>query len=167
MKTIEHHDPLLIEAVIQQCDICHVAVSDRDGFPYVLPMNFGYRDGILYIHSAPEGQIIRTLEFNNRVCVAFSSDRELVFQHEQVACSYRMKSKSVLIFGEVVFLEELSEKREALDILMAQYTPMPFQYSEPAVRNVKIWKIVPSKITCKEFGAPHEEYRARRADTQK
>ena len=45
MKTLVHTDKELIEATIKKCDICYVGLADTDGTPYVLPMNFGYRDG--------------------------------------------------------------------------------------------------------------------------
>lgn len=56
MKTLVHTDKELIEATIKKCDICYVGLADTDGTPYVLPMNFGYRDGVIYLHSAQEGR---------------------------------------------------------------------------------------------------------------
>ena len=55
MKTLVHTDKELIEATIKKCDICYVGLADTDGTPYVLPMNFGYRDGVIYLHSAQDG----------------------------------------------------------------------------------------------------------------
>lgn len=159
MKTFFHENHEFIEAVIKKCDICFIGVTGLDMIPYVLPMNFGYRDQVIYLHSAPEGRVISTLKENNNICITFSTDHELVFQHEQVACSYRMKSKSVVAWGKVEFVEEMDLKREALDIIMEQYTDAHFQYNDPAVRNVKIWKVPIERVTCKEFGAPHDAYR--------
>ena len=72
MKTLVHTDKELIEATIKKCDICYVGLADTDGTPYVLPMNFGYRDGVIYLHSAQEGRSISILERNPRVCITFS-----------------------------------------------------------------------------------------------
>ena len=127
MKTLVHTDKELIEATIKKCDICYVGLADTDGTPYVLPMNFGYRDGVIYLHSA------------------------------QVACSYRMRSKSVICWGEVHFEEDFDKKTEALDIIMKQYSDKEFRYSDPAVKNVKIWIVEMDEVTCKEFGAPHNK----------
>ena len=71
MKTLVHTDKELIEATIKKCDICYVGLADTDGTPYVLPMNFGYRDGVIYLHSAQEGRSISILERNPRVCITF------------------------------------------------------------------------------------------------
>ena len=34
-----------IESIINGTEVCHVSMIDNDGKPYVLPFNFGYRDG--------------------------------------------------------------------------------------------------------------------------
>lgn len=163
MQTLNHTDKEVIEAIIRKCDLCFIGVVDPDNKPYVLPMNFGYRDNVIYLHSAPEGRIIDIIENNNHICVTFSTDNELVFQHPEVACSYRMKSKSVVAMGQVEFVEDMDAKREALDILMETYIDKKFKYNDPAVRNVKIWKIPVDSISCKEFGAPHDEYKLKRS----
>lgn len=162
MKTIFHNDQELVETIIKSCDICYIGVTGKDLVPYVLPMNFGYHNQTIYLHSAPDGRVIRTLAENNNICITFSTDHELVFQNKEVACSYRMKSKSVVAFGKVEFVEDMEQKRTALDIIMSQYTNLPFTYNDPAVRNVKIWKVEVDEISCKEFAAPHEKYRQQR-----
>jgi len=156
MQTITHLDHHFIESVIRECEICFVGMADRDNIPYVLPMNFGYQDGIVYLHSAQDGESIDILKENPNVCITFSTKNELVHQHPDVACSYRMRSKSVIGWGKVRFEEDTDKKINALNILMKQYTNKTFQYSEPAVKNVKIWCVRLDKITCKEFGAPHK-----------
>lgn len=156
MKTLSHHDPADIEAVIRSCDICFVGMAAPDGTPYVLPMNFGFREGVVYLHSGQEGSAISLLEQNPKVCISFCTDTDLVFQHPQVGCSYRMRSKSVIGWGDVVFEEDYDEKIKALDIIMKQYSDKEFTYSRPAVVNVKIWKVKFDRVTCKEFGAPHK-----------
>lgn len=157
MKTLIHTDLATIEAVIARCDVCYAGLADTDGTPYVLPMNFGYRDGVVYLHSAQEGRSISILERNSKICLTFSTDHELVFQHPEVACSYRMRSKSVIAWGHVEYEEDFDNKAEALDCIMRQYSGKEFRYSDPAVRNVKIWKVKLEEVSCKEFGAPHKK----------
>ncbi len=159
MRTFTHEDKTFIEDVISQCDICFAAVIDENGLPYSVPMNFGYYDGVFYLHSAPEGRIVRALEKNNHICLTFNVGQELAFQHPKVACSYRMKAKSVVAEGTVSFEEDLEIKRQALDHIMKQYSDKHFEYNDPAVKNVKIWRIDVTHISCKEFGAPHDAYK--------
>lgn len=156
MKTVVFEDKERIEEVISKSDICFVGMVDTENTPYVIPMNFGYQDGVIYLHSGPEGRAINILNRNNQVCITFSIDHELVFQHPKVACSYRMKAKSVICYGKVNFIEDLDDKRKALDIIMRHYSGREFQYSEPAVKNVKIWKVPLDRVSAKEYGVPHK-----------
>ena len=155
MKTIIIEDQARVEEIISRCDICFVGITDLEGNPYVIPMNFGYRNGVIYLHSGPTGSSIDMLERNNNVCITFSTDHELVFQHPKVACSYRMKAKSVICRGAVNYIDNMDDKREALHIIMQHYSSREFTYSDPAVRNVKIWEVAINKVTAKEYAAPH------------
>lgn len=159
MKTLVHTDKELIESIIRSCNICFVGMADTDGTPYVIPMNFGYHEGVIYIHSAQEGRSISILERNPKVCITFSTGHDLVFQHPEVACSYSTRSKSVMVWGEVRFEEDFDKKTEALHIIMKQYSDKEFRYSDPAVKNVKIWVIEPEEVTCKEFGVSYDKYK--------
>lgn len=152
MKTVIIEDKQQIESIILHCDICFVGITDLEGNPYVVPMNFGYKEGILYLHSGPEGNKLEMLKHNNHVCLTFSASHRLVCQNEKVACSYSMRSESVLCRGKVTFIEDLEEKRHALDIIMRHYTGNEFTYSDPSVRHVKVWKVTVEQMTGKAFG---------------
>ena len=58
----------------------------------------------------------------------FSLGHKLVYQHEKVACSYSMRSESAMCRGKVEFVEDMEEKRGALDIIMCHYTNNEFNY---------------------------------------
>lgn len=141
-----------IEDIINQCDMCFVGIIEADGTPYVIPMNFAYFGGEIILHSAPEGKHLHLLALNNRVCVTFCSDRKLVYQHPDVACSYSMTSKSVLCKGSVSFVEDLNEKEEMMNSLMSKFSHRTFKYSTPALKNVKVWRVSIDEITAKAFG---------------
>ena len=152
MRTTVLTDKNEIEEIISQCDVCFVGITEADGTPYVIPMNFGYGGGDIILHSAPEGKNISLLALSNRVCVTFCSDRKLVYQHPDVACSYSMLSKSVLCKGSVSFIEDLAEKEVAMNLTMKNYTDRPFKYSKPALMNVKVWRVTIDEMTGKAFG---------------
>lgn len=146
-------DSNLINAVINACEVCFVGMVDGNNMPYTLPFNFGYDDGILYIHSGPEGHKIEVLQQNPNVCIAMSTGHQMHHQSEEVACSYGMKYKSVLIRGKVEFIDELDEKARVMNIVMRHYVNRDdFKYSIPALKNVKVMRIVPETIDCKYFG---------------
>ena len=152
MKTFIIEDKQRIESIILHCDACFVGITDLEGNPYVVPMNFGYENGVLYLHSGPEGSKLEMLEHNNNVCITFSIGHKLVYQHEKVACSYSMRSETAMCRGKVTLIEDMDEKRRILDLFMKQYTDNACSYAEPAVRNVKIWEVKVDEISCKSFG---------------
>jgi uncharacterized protein len=152
MRTSVITDKDTMEAIIAQCNICFVGLSERDGSPYVLPMNFGYIDGKIILHSASEGKHIQLIEADNRVCVTFCTDGKLVYQHPDVACSYSMQSKSVMCKGKIAFIEDMDEKEAALKVFMKNYSDREFKFSAPAVKNVAVWVIQVEEMTAKSFG---------------
>ena len=151
MKTVIIEDKQRIESIILHCDACFVGITDLEGNPYVVPMNFGY-EMVSYICIQSRSSKLEMLEHNNNVCITFSLGHKLVYQHEKVACSYSMRSESAMCRGQVEFIEEIDDKRRALDIIMRHYTDNAFSYSDPAVRNVKVWKVAVRQMTGKVFG---------------
>lgn len=152
MKTIEITDLSKIETIIAKAKVCYVALCEPTGIPYVFPMNFGYQDGIFYLHSGKEGRKINILHQNRRICLNINVENELVWQHPDVACSYSMRSKSLTVEGEVEFIEDYDKKVEILNLMMQHYTQRKFTYSAPAINNVLVWKVNPQKISCRAFG---------------
>lgn len=129
-----------------------MAMVDENNLPYLLPFNFGYANGTIFLHSGKEGLKIDILRKNPSVCIAFSTDHKLRFQNEEVACSYSMRYRSVLAFGKVEFIEETEQKIENLNIVMGHYTNRKFSYNPPSLREVCTYKVVVEKFTCKIYG---------------
>jgi len=152
MRTIFIENREEIDAVIRSCKTCWLAMSENN-FPYVLPMNFALDDDSVILHSAQSGRMWETLKNNPQVCINWNSGEELAWQDVKVGCSYRVKSKSVLVEGQVEFEDDFDEKTRCLLLLMAQYSDREFKFSRPAVENVGILKVKIEKITAKEFGA--------------
>lgn len=152
MKTISITDPQEVAGIIAQCPYCMVGLVDGEGNPYVIPMNFAYEDGTVYLHSGPTGSKLQMAERHPRVCITFCEGHELVWMHEQIACSYSMKSRSVICRGQVEFVDDLEEKRRALQLMMKHFTDRACTMGEPALRNVKVWRVKVEQLSCRSFG---------------
>ena len=150
LKDREIKDFNEIEEILKTAQVCHVGMVDGDK-PYVLPMNFGYIDKTIYLHSASDGKKIDILTKNNNVCISFDIDQKLKYRDEHVACSWGMRFRSVVLSGKVVFIEDNDEKINCLNIIMKHYTEKEFTYNLPAVKNVKIWKVEIEEISGKKF----------------
>ncbi len=157
MKTISIDNKAEIETIISSCKHCVVSTVSPEGLPYSVPMNFAYHNGQIILHSAPTGTNLKNIEQNNNICVVFCTDGTLVYQHKEVACSYRMRSESVICFGKVRFVEALEDKMLLLNKLMAHYTQNEFKYSKPAIENVKVWVMDIEKMTARSFAVPHRK----------
>lgn len=155
MKTIKIKDAKQMEEIIQSCDICYVGMVDLENRPYVIPMNFGYVEGFFYLHSGNEGKKLECLEKNPFISISLCTDRKLAYVNKEVACSYTMKSKSIVAQCKVEFIENLEEKEKILNTFMQHYSKLSFKYSLPALKNIKIWKAKVLEMDCKIFGAPH------------
>jgi len=116
-------------------------------------MNFALEGDSVILHSAQSGRMWKTLKNNPQVCINWNVGEELAWQDVKVGCSYRVKSKSVLVEGKVEFIDDFDEKTRCLLLLMGQYSDREFKFSRPAVENVGILKVKIEKISGKEFGA--------------
>jgi len=141
-----------IEEVIRACKTCYLAMSVDDR-PYVLPMNFALDGNTIILHSAQEGRMWKSILKNPQVSINWTLGEELAWQDVQVGCSYRVKSKSVLVEGKVEIIEDYDEKYRCMQVMMAQYSEREFKFSEPSIRNVGVLKVHIETITAKEFGA--------------
>ncbi len=141
-----------MEAVIKEAEVCYIAMVDLNNRPYVLPFNFGYENGILYLHSSPVGRKMDILKQHPDVCVMFSIGHQLHHHNEEVACSYSMKYRSVMAYGKVEFIEDYDEKVSLLNKVMTKYTGKEFSYAAPAVKNVACYTIKLENMTGKNRG---------------
>lgn len=142
-----------IDAIISASEVCHVGMVDGDNGPYVLPMNFGYNQGRIFIHSGPVGKKLGLWEMDNRVCLAFSTDYKMRIQNESVACSYSMRYKSALVYGRLKPVEGFDDKVAALNVIMAHYTQnTEFAYSKPAVENVRVFEVEVDRMDGRIYG---------------
>jgi len=150
-KDKEIVDEKTMISIIEKAIVCRVAMCWQ-GEPYVIPMNFGYQDNYIYLHSARQGRKLDILRNNDKVCIEFDVDVELV--QSQEACKTSMKYKSLLIFGKAVILKDIAEKKKGLDIIMHHYyyhnSPSVFHYPEDALEKVIIIKVKIEKMTGKE-----------------
>lgn len=148
IKDITQQDELL--DVIRRCKVCHVGFVNGDK-PYVLAFNFGFDNNKIYLHCAKEGHKIDILAKNNNLCIYFDTDHDFFARHEEVACSYRMRYRSVQAMGKAEIVSEYDQKVNALKIFMKQYSEREFEFSKPSVDNVNIICIEIEKMTGRKF----------------
>ena len=152
MRTLFIENREEINEIIKACKTCFLGMSEN-GQPYVLPLNFALENDCVILHSAPVGRMWETINANPKVSINWTLGEDLAWQDEKVGCSYRVKSKSVLVEGEVEIIDDFDEKERCMKLLMAQYSNREFKFSTPAIKNVGVLKVHIKKITAKQFGA--------------
>jgi nitroimidazol reductase NimA-like FMN-containing flavoprotein (pyridoxamine 5'-phosphate oxidase superfamily) len=146
-KEKEITDKKEIENILKKSQICHIAMVDKDK-PYIVPMNFGYENKTLFFHSALEGRKINLIKQNPNLC--FEIDQVVQFKKAKLACDWSIEYKSVIGEGRAQLLYDPEEKREGLDIIMAQYSGRTFEYPSEMLEKTLVIKLVIDKMTGKQ-----------------
>lgn len=130
-----------------------VASIDARGYPQVIPMNFVYADGAIYMHSHPFGEKLDNIARNPKV--GFEVDQHVCFLpsyyfHPTDASQADTLYISVVIKGTAVLVQDNREKAMALNALMEKYQKEG-RYEKldehmPAVHEVAVVKVVPDDM---------------------
>ncbi len=146
----EIKDQKEIETIIEKAEICRIGLSD-DNTPYIVPMDFGYKDNRLYFHCAKEGKKIDIIKRNNSAC--FEMDIVHTFiKPEGRPCGWDAKYQSVIGFGKAFIVEEFEEKSEAMNIIIQHYGADYYPFSKDELEKVSIIKIEIASSTGKKAG---------------
>lgn len=148
-KENEISDESGMKAIIEKAVVCRLGMFDGDK-PYIVPLCFGYHDKALYFHSALKGLKIDCIRSNPNVCFEFDHVAET--KKSENACDWGIKYQSVIGFGKAAIIEDSDEKRNALSIIMAQYSDEQFQFPENMVKVTAVIKVDVESMTGKQSG---------------
>lgn len=115
---IEDRD--FLDSVLKRGEVVRLAMCDTDGSPYLVPMNYGYENGAIYLHSAVRGRKIDILRANPDVWFEITDFVE-TYRPEDLSGGCSTRYRSVMGRGRVCFVEDHSAKIEALRILMRHH----------------------------------------------
>jgi nitroimidazol reductase NimA-like FMN-containing flavoprotein (pyridoxamine 5'-phosphate oxidase superfamily) len=146
----EIKDQKEIETIIERADVCRIGLSDGN-MPYIVPMNFGYKDNCLYFHCAKEGKKIDIIKRNNSACFEMDIDHTPL-KPEGRPCGWDTKYQSVIGFGKAFIVENCEEKSEAMNIVTQHYGGDYYPFSKDELERVSIIKIEIASITGKKAG---------------
>lgn len=130
-----------------------IASIDKNGYPQVIPMNFVYADGAIYMHSHPFGEKLDNIRRNPNV--GFEVDQHICFLpsyyfHPTDASQADTLYISVVIKGRAEIVEDAEEKARALNALMEKYQKEGryevLDANMPVVREVAIIRVMASDM---------------------
>lgn len=143
--------------IMEQCDVCRLALND-DGYPYILPLNFGMQmeNGmpVLYFHGAAEGTKYQLIARDNRASFEMDCGHQLITDAEKGYCYCTMEYESVIGRGHVEILSD-EEKQEALQILMDHYHTDGAVFNPAAMSRTTVFKLTVEHMTGKKRRKNH------------
>jgi uncharacterized protein len=143
----EIQDENEIRDILEKGLVCRLGLCDGQQ-PYMVPMSYGYRDGCIYFHSAREGRKIDIMKKNDRVCIEVDTDTLVV--RGETPCRWTAKYRSVIGFGRARIIDEESEKKAGLDVIMAHYGGSGGDYDEKSLQRTSLIEVVLESITGKQ-----------------
>ena len=136
--------------ILRRCDVCRLALNGSDGYPYLLPLNFGMEeaDGTLYLyfHGAAEGTKYDLIARDCRASFEMDGAHRIITGPD--ACDWSMEYESVIGCGR---LERLTpeEAPRALPALMAHYGGSGLPFNETWKKHTVILRLTVERMTAK------------------
>ena len=125
-----------------------LALLGDDDYPYAVPMSYVYLDGKLYFHSARTGHKIDAVKKQEKASFC------VIDQDQVVPEKYTTYFRSVIAFGKIHLVEDVSEMRRIAAALAMKYASA-FQEGIPkeiesSIKNMAIMEMVIEHMTAKE-----------------
>jgi len=137
--------------IISRCEVIHLGLVD-DGRPYIVPLSFAHEETngqITFVfHSAAEGRKIDIMKRNPHAC--FEMECSLKITRHEVLSKWSTEYESVMGYGEVEYIENDSERKHTMDLLVKRYgyEGVP-EYSPQIFARTALYKLTVSEISGK------------------
>lgn len=157
-KEIRRKDRIVTEIshiirILDEAKVLHLGLVDH-GFAYIVPLYYGYicdwknEKIVFYMHSAKVGRKIELISQNSNACVALETDVELISGND-TPCEYGSFYSSFIGQGVASIVEDMEEKKYALNLLMANQAGREFVFTEQMVSAVAVIKVEITDYTAK------------------
>lgn len=146
-KDREQTDPAFFDKVLHDAETIWLSMKNGNDAPYVIPLNFVYHKGFLYIHCANEGLKLDLIRKDP--CVGFAIATDIQVIREKSTTKYR----SVCGSGKASILEDPEEKQAALMAIREHYTAQcTLPLSAERLAKIAVIQIAIEQMTGKAAG---------------
>ena len=138
------------ESLLTSAEVGRLGVITEEGMPYVVPVNYVFANGDIFIHSAATGLKLRSILLNPRVC--FEIDESAGVVPGPTACSSSYRYRSVIAFGTAEVVQDPDSRLRALEMLAKKYCPEADRTQpvlETGSKNVAVIRVRLDSITGK------------------
>jgi len=118
--------------------------------PYVVPLNFVYDRGKVYLHCSKEGKKFAYLTKNPKV--SFEIDQLVRIKRSKKPCAFSAYYRSVIVTGEARVVKTLRAKAGILDKFVRKYGEIKRKssFGEEELERVEVVVIMVRRITGKQ-----------------
>lgn len=150
-KEREISDKTALERVIR--DTFFVSLAMHTGkAPYQLPMNFGYDDGKVYLHSAKAGQkldVLRAAGGSVPASLLFVAKASLLDKGKPSSCDLSTRYASVVVTGTLEEVTDNEERLHGLRCLAAQLGVADRPFDERELAAVVVLRVTAASMVGK------------------
>ena len=114
------YDRAAVHAVLDEGFIAHVGVTTDDG-PIVIPMLYARDGDRVLVHGSPASRLLRTGAKGLDMCLTVTLVDGLVLARS--AFHHSVNYRSVVVVGRAERIDDLDERRAALDVLVESVVP--------------------------------------------
>lgn len=133
--------------VVDKCAYATLALADKDGNPYCIPLSIVREGEKIFFHCAHAGLKVDLLRANPQVCI--SCVGEIAVPKGEFSLAY----ESAVLFGQAEEVHEDEQKTHALRLLSERFTPANMANFEQAIaeslRSTAVWQVTISSISGK------------------
>jgi nitroimidazol reductase NimA-like FMN-containing flavoprotein (pyridoxamine 5'-phosphate oxidase superfamily) len=152
----------IIDEMLNNAEYGTLAICTNNK-PYSLPINFVELNNEIYFHGSKKGRKVDILKNNQfasfSVVESYSMIQSYFSSNDELACPATQFFKSIIIDGEIKFVENYDEKVKVLSELMkklqkeGKYKPLSEEVYQKAINATTIYKLIPNEIKAKfKFG---------------
>ncbi|HUI28574.1 MAG TPA: pyridoxamine 5'-phosphate oxidase family protein [Candidatus Acidoferrales bacterium] len=143
-------DPNLLQDILINSQICRLGLVDNSE-AYIVPVNYAFVDGYIYIHSASEGRKIEILKRNPKAAFEIEYPSETI--RGEIPCKWGTRYRSVMGKGTIVIDDDIESKKNGFDALMRKYgAEFALVYDESALAKAVLLKLRIESLTGKQSG---------------
>jgi nitroimidazol reductase NimA-like FMN-containing flavoprotein (pyridoxamine 5'-phosphate oxidase superfamily) len=116
------YDRASIDAILDQGIVCHVGLQTDRGFPVVIPLAYGRKDDVVYLHGSAASRLFRNARKPSvELCMTVTFVDGLVVARSTYNTD--INYRSVMVIGNATEVTDLDEKRAGLDLLVEHILP--------------------------------------------
>ena len=142
-----------INHLLQRAQTGSLATLNPDGTPYSTPIHFVYFDNTIFLHGLPKGKKLDNIAHDSRVGFSVFEMDKLLLDPDGKSWDTNTKYESVIISGTAKLVDDIEEKRNALNKIVEKYTPHLINNEIPnnMVKGTAVIRIDVAEITGKYY----------------